>query len=127
MRTVETFPDRDTADRDNTLIAARIAACGWQHLTTVTDHTTTSTWQHPDHRHEVVVTYANLPGCDQWARTIEIIWWRWPEQLDEPHTHTFRLPADAPVEAACESWDGQPITLPTVIAMCGVVDLRDVA
>ena len=128
MRTVVHFPSEAAALVDVCTVSMALEQAGWRRLHFESDTLIQDTWQHDEHAHDIVCRWTrNLCDSARWDRAIDLVWWHWPDATDSPTTATFRLPVDVPVEAACESWDGQPITLPTVIAMCGVIDLRDVA
>lgn len=128
MRTVEQFPSEAAMLVDVCRITATLEALGWRPLTSQSDTLIQDTWQHDTHRHDIVVRWVrNINDDGRWDRRIELVWWRWPEQRDDPATHTFPLPTEVPVEAAAGTFDGQPITLATIIAMTGVCDIREVA
>lgn len=128
MRTVEHFPSEAAALVDVCTISMALEQAGWRPLHFESDTLIQDTWQHDQHGHDIVCRWTrNLCDRNRWDRAIDLVWWRWPDAADEPATHTFRLPLEVPVEAAAETFDGQPITLTTIIAMCGVIDLRDVA
>lgn len=134
MRTVEAFNTTQAMHADHARIARTLLALGWHAGNTVTnptitqtDHTLTATWQHDTHPHDIVIRYVrNLCDARRWDRQITLVWWHWPLNGDEK-TSNHALPTDVPIEAAAGTWDGLPITLPMIIAMCGVVDLREAA
>ena len=113
---------------DNT---AALTAAGWENgndpervpLHFESDTLIQSTWQHNDHEHAIVIRYAaHLDDPKLWDRTITLVWVHANGKKTD-----FRLPTDVPLEAAAETFDGQPITLATIIAMCRIIDLREVA
>ena len=128
MRTVHNFPTETAMLVDVVRMTDTLERLGWRQLTAESDTLVQHTWQHDQHGHDIVIRWtANLCDHTRWDRQIDIVWWRWPEHRDEPVTHTFHLPVDVPVEAAAATFDDQPLTLATVISMCGVVDLREAA
>ena len=128
MRTVRHFPSEAAMLTDVCQTAMTLQAAGWRRLHHESDTLIQDTWQHDQHPHDIVIRWtANLCDHTRWDRAIDLVWWRWPDSRDEPATHTFRLPTDVPLEAAAETFDGQPITLATIIAMCRIIDLREVA
>lgn len=84
-------------------------------------------FQHDQHPHDIELRYhRNLIDTDRWSGQTNITWWHWPAH-GEPTTSVHKLPVDCPLLAAAQTFDGMPMTLCAVIAMCGELDLREVA
>lgn len=136
MRTVEQFPTKQQMLADHDRLHRTLTELGWQTgnnpdsapTVYVSDHTLRSTWQHRQHEHEIVIQYVrNLCDTHRWDRQITLNWYHWPHSSEEPNVSSHLLPLEVPVEAAAGTFDGQPITLATIIAMTGVCDIREVA
>ncbi len=129
MITVAQFTSQAAMIVDATTLAIELEDNGWRidGRDTTTDTARYITFQHPDHPHDIQIRYQrNLVDPDRWARQINLIWWHWPAH-GAPSTSTHRLPVDCPIGAAARTFDGLPFTLPVIVAMCGELDLRDVA
>lgn len=128
MITVAQFTSDAAMLVDATSITIDLEDAGWQ----IIGDTTTPTgryilFQHPDHPHDIEIRYQrNLVNPDRWARQINITWWHWAGR-GAPTTSTHKLPVDCPVTVAANTYDGLPMSLSSIVAMCGELDLREVA
>ena len=129
MITVAQFTSEAAVIVDATTIAIELEDAGWHIIgDTVTDTGRYATYHHPEHPHDITVNYLrNLVDPDRWARQITLVWWHWPVGGGAPTTSAHKLPVDCPIGAAARTFDGLPFTLPVIIAMCGELDLREVA
>ncbi len=136
MRTVKDFASKQQMLADHDQLTRTLTELGWQtgndpinHPTIYqSDDTLRSAWQHRHHQHGIVIQYVrNLFDAHRWDRQISLEWWHWPHTSDQPNVSSHLLPLDVPVEAAAGTFDGQPITLATILAMTGVCDIREVA